>query len=705
MGRGKGHITLVLGWLVVLVVDVVAGMGAARLEFNDGLVRTFESNTSAYRAYVELREDYPGAGAAHLVLLEADRLTTPDRLAAVGAFVLDLQFVDGVGRVVSPFSISARTIDGATLRLSPAAGADAGSQIEALRAAEPLLDRLLAPDGGAMLIAVFPDSGWGDAAPPLAQTEALVAQHLDPVGIAATQTGFGTIRTQLVDRLIDDFIRISVVGMILGTIATAVAVQSAALALVMVLGPGTALLWSLGVLGWLGLELNLVTIALPILVLVLSFTDALHLTFEARRQVTGQAPSPMRSAVRRIGPACFLASLTTAIAFGALGLSRSALISDMGLAGAVAVMVAVLAVLFVLPLLLGTVEALAPGRLFRGRRGQPHPRGDWSALPRLALARPRAVALTALGLFVLALGGYATIAPGFTLLQAARGGDPAVAAMARVAERLSPVSALIYRVPLEPPGDLAMLAEAELRLQAAGFEALTGAGQEGAAALSPDGSEALLSVLFRYRDAPATLGLMDAVAASGALPPGTGPAGGLEAMSTLVSARMLRDLSLCFLAAVLVSGLAIAVWLRSPALGILAMLPNVLPVAVVGAAVALSGRGLDFTSAIALTLAFGLAIDDSVHVLNRVRLDGRLRHGGTVTELMASLARVVQPVVLTSLVLTAGMAGTLAAALPSVAYFGQLSIAVFGLALLADLTVLPALLALMAAREGKTDPG
>ena len=83
-------------------------------------------------------------------------------------------------------------------------------------------------------------------------------------------------------------------------------------------------------------------------------------------------------------------------------------------------------------------------------------------------------------------------------------------------------------------------------------------------------------------------------------------------------------------------------------------------------------------------------------MVNRVRLEaapGKIQKESNA--IGPAMALVAPALVISSFVLAAGMSGTLAATLPTVAFFGKLSIVVFALALVADLLVLPALLTLL----------
>ena len=65
--------------------------------------------------------------------------------------------------------------------------------------------------------------------------------------------------------------------------------------------------------------------------------------------------------------------------------------------------------------------------------------------------------------------------------------------------------------------------------------------------------------------------------------------------------------------------------LRSVRLGIVAMIPNLIPLFVAGALIRLLGRPLDLGTAMVASVALGICIDDTSQILanySRVRRDG-----------------------------------------------------------------------------------
>ena len=710
-------------WFFVILLDVLAFVGTSQLVYDDGLVRTFQSDNAHFSRFEAYQQTFFNQGADILLLLEGSGLGRSDGLLAVQEFALDLSLTEGVAALVSPFSLRLSSAIGSipVLQPSPAMTTEElAAHIEQSLEQVPELRRFLSPQTSSMLIVVQPTADAADAL--FQQIDRLGAQILSTHDIGLTQTGYSVMRARVIERLFDDFVLLTGLGIVLGTLVAAIALQSLVLAMLVSFSATTGLLWVLGAMGFAGIPINVVTVALPVLILVLSFSDALHLTFETRRQALAADPNPVAQSVRRVGPACILASVTTAIAFVALTFSPSALVTELGRTGAAAAVIAVAGVLIAHPLLHSTLAKIVPlAQFFKGSRGAPSRLADWVWLARISGRRPLLESAAAVVVLVICILLYLGAAPSFSLYENTTDDQPSYRAIGQITDTFGPTGVLQFMMRLDPAANQADLDAAHQTLTRLLPEhevlSLNTFGDEQAELpdairgrwLSEGGEMGLLTVTFDYRDAGETLALISDIEnrlesdhAAPALQ--LEQATGLEAMTSFVSQEMLRDMNRSFLVAVAASGLLVGVWLRDPLVGLVALVPNVLPIALVGAWLAVTGQGLDFASAVALIIAFGLAIDDTLHVLNRLRLnlDGSIWSGRKQT--LLAVHQVLPILVITSAVLSFGLLGTQWAGLPGIVQFGQMSIAVFLLALVADLVVLPACLIAFAPRRfrGKT---
>jgi predicted RND superfamily exporter protein len=135
----------------------------------------------------------------------------------------------------------------------------------------------------------------------------------------------------------------------------------------------------------------------------------------------------------------------------------------------------------------------------------------------------------------------------------------------------------------------------------------------------------------------------------------------------------------------------IALGIGSFRLGLVAMVPNVVPVLMFYGLLGLGVAPLSLPTSLIGCVALGIAIDDTVHYLVRYRAERR--RGCSAQEANAiAIRRVGRPVAITSFALMAGFAVVALSSFATLRQFGLLSAATMGLCLVTDLVLLPALL-------------
>ncbi len=171
----------------------------------------------------------------------------------------------------------------------------------------------------------------------------------------------------------------------------------------------------------------------------------------------------------------------------------------------------------------------------------------------------------------------------------------------------------------------------------------------------------------------------------------------ITGMANIVNRTFTEMLSSMFvsylLAASLVSVLMIA-FVRHWRLGLLLMLPNLLPVFCVLALMYAFSMPLDLFSLLMGSIAIGLIVDDSVHLVSAFRR--YFSESQDVEQAVAfTLQKTGSALLITTCVLCAGFLTYLFSDLQNIANFGLLTSICIGLALLADVTVAPAILMLV----------
>jgi hypothetical protein len=158
------------------------------------------------------------------------------------------------------------------------------------------------------------------------------------------------------------------------------------------------------------------------------------------------------------------------------------------------------------------------------------------------------------------------------------------------------------------------------------------------------------------------------------------------AQQNLVSTQ-LRSLSLAFVMVFL----AVFVGLRSWRLTLVAIPPNILPIAVTFASMAWLGIPLDAATVMVASVALGVAVDNSLHYLIEVSRE-RAAGSDAVDAARGALAIVAPTIAVATLAAFTGFASLVVSSFLPIRYYGALSAILMVAALVADLLVTPALL-------------
>ena len=160
--------------------------------------------------------------------------------------------------------------------------------------------------------------------------------------------------------------------------------------------------------------------------------------------------------------------------------------------------------------------------------------------------------------------------------------------------------------------------------------------------------------------------------------------------SGLVS-LLLHDLSLSFGTAFVFVTLLMIVMLRDLKLGLIAMLPNLLPIALVLGYMGWTELPIDLNSLLVASIALGIAVDDTVHFLHHFK-----SAYGASGDVEAGIQRAVntagRAMVMTSIVLVTGFLVFVFASTNASMRFGLLTAITIICALVVDMTILPAAL-------------
>lgn len=611
--------------------------------------------------------------------------------------------------------------------------------------------------------------------------KSVVDETLAGSGLTAKLTGAPVMQLEIRNAVERDRLVYNGLGFVVGFAIAYLFFRRLSLTFIAVLGPTIAILWTLGVLGGLDFRLNLFINVITPLILVSGFSDSMHLVFAIRRDILAGVDrvDAARNAVRDVAPACLLTAMNQAIALVSFAFAESALIRTFGLAALMAVFISYTAVAVVVPTLAALLIRREPPVEGDAVPQKHDEQGGVGVLQRLSdtvigYVGARPLVFVVIGLLAVVGTGHAffSLKPTYRLADQVPDKEQALAATGSLDRKLTganPVHVMIEwkggaesNVDGTPP--IKLYDERTLAVIAEAHEVLeTQAGLGNVWSLDSlrrwlaDAGDASLANVQRYvkllpthlvrrfitADETAVLvtARLPDVDASEILPvvekidhaldpirerhPGYEiSVTGLPAIAARNSATLISELTWGLVGDIFLVFVFLGLALRSMMVGVSSILPSLFPIFTTGAVLYYSGQGLQFASIVAITVAFSLAIDSTIHFLNRFRLeeqrladaaaaaensddDGRYRLSGDLAdeaetpatdparEALARTAHHIGPaVMLTTIVLALGLGVTMLSDLPSLRLFGELAAICLFASLVGQLVILPATVAL-----------
>lgn len=167
---------------------------------------------------------------------------------------------------------------------------------------------------------------------------------------------------------------------------------------------------------------------------------------------------------------------------------------------------------------------------------------------------------------------------------------------------------------------------------------------------------------------------------------------------------VLEGLTSSFSIAALIIALCLFLVFRSLTYGLLALLPNFVPIMVAGAIMSIFGIYLDFSTMVVAAATFGIAVDDTIHFMTRY-VDAR-RAGVETKEAVANAIRNTgSAIITTSIILLIGFGALIISSFVPNILMGILGCAIIAFAMIADLIIQPALLMSMkSSKEFEQNP-
>jgi predicted RND superfamily exporter protein len=525
---------------------------------------------------------------------------------------------------------------------------------------------------------------------------------------------------------------------ILGLVALvlAVSVRSVRGVLLPVAAIVCGLIWTLGTLALLGQELNLVTATIPALILTVGFTYALHIVVEYYAEISADHSLDRRESVRRtldaVAVPVLITGVTTGAGFLSLTLNPIPAVREFGLYSLLGVAYTMIASLTLVPAALALLPR-ARARVPEGHEGLFERTAD--LLTRVAVDQRRRVILFSMLVFAIAVVGMtqirvAIVFPGnmdvnhpvrvdWEEINERLGGASQLRLILQTEQAdsaLEPVNLLAIRelqqwLDLQPDvGETSSIVDYLMMLNRALHE-------DDPEYFRVPESKRLASQLLLFGGSPesrrlidnrrqttsivvnATVGDSDRITELAGriedrmtqLPEGlTGAVTGSAALLFKVQDDVSRGQLVSISAAFVLIYLVLAAMFTSFRVALLALFPNMLPIAVYFGALGLSGITLNPSTSLVGSLALGIAVDDTIHYFARFNAEAK-RAADERRGVQAALRALIRPVTFTTVGLVLGFGVLTFSELGSQVQFGLLSAFTIAVAWLVDITLSPAL--------------
>ena len=750
-------------WLTVLILLIISGTSIGGYLAPDDLVQWFKSLVERVEDEPDENSDLQGWDARSeddyvpppnvspfklngfdaMMVVETDSLFTPKGVAAIRDVVRELNALDYVQEILWVDRVPTLNIFGLNEPLLPKKEAAPERFTNARKKVleHPLVNgQLLSEDGKTIVLLIrieylFVESDQVFLSELRETAEAVVAKH--DVEMNFWVTGSAPVYLAIMNAHEANQLKYQAIAYGLIVILSMILFRGATAVGVVVLAPVFGVLWTMGFIRYFEFQQNPFNdVVLPILVALVGFTDGVHLMIQIRRE-RNAGLGPFESAkegLRKVGLACFLTSLTTAVGFGSLALAHHELVREFGYCCVIGVTLSFLAVILTIPLacstwlgqrvhighgkgiidqninrvsgvvdfvlkhktsvsIIGIVVSLAC--FFTSLTLGP----DEKNSDILSRKSEPAIALVKMDK---ALGGLeqAKIQIAWDRSIEKGGGAELLTFLGKVDELLAkeelighPIS--IYNLLDALPGDGAVADRASM------LELLPP--QLKRSFYTPENREAFVE--FRVQDlgiaryAPVFERIQEGMEKIKEAHPGfrfrlSGRP--IDRWQNIY--QIVMDLVTSLGTAVIIIFFILSIVYRSIRIGIISILPNLFPLCVAGTYLALTGQSLEIVTVCAFTCCLGIAVDDTIHFLTRY-VEEKKETSDEEEAIRRAFTAVGTALVMTTLVLVAGFLTVLISDSREHRIFASMGAITVAAALFGDLVFLPAILARFAKKK------
>jgi predicted RND superfamily exporter protein len=729
----------------------LAAWSASRAEMSTRLGEDMIGDRPEFKRYLERARTFRSDGAI-IVGIDDDQMLLPDHLAQLQATVTGLQALPDVAHVESILSVSQVESRGRTLRVAPYVDEvrrhpEKAREVLTRMQADPLVGPLfIAANGKAHLVLVeftVDDSRAGEDATWMVQDSLDVFLTAGYSRERLHVSGFTAALAESVAQLHFNVVTIFPVVSLVLLLAVWLLFGRLWPAVISLAVSMTAVIWTIGFLVAVEGKIHTLVSLTPPVILIVAFSDVVHLCSAYLMSLSQgrERMAAIKEAGGKVGKACLLTSATTFVGFASFGLIPQPAMRSTAIALSFGVAVALLIALTLVPILF--TFGRTPSPLRKGTTGSVQAAMDrlLEGARRLAMTRPRTIiagfALVTLSaglgapyftfeadfyrrfdernqltrdtrwfkdhfagtnmleIYVRADGAEALLDPerlkGIAEFQQAIAALPSVDTATSLVDLFQQVHAAMApeMARTDPlPTSRPLLAQYLLLFESA-------RGEELDRIVDFQREEMVIGVRLNQdgaRQSAAEGARIEAMAGDYLTSGTTAQASGLLYLLGYFFEEILEGQTRGLFVSFLLIALLMMVGLSSVRVGLLAMIPNLLPVLFLVGMLGAFWTHVDSDIIIILVVAVGIGVDDTIHFLTRFRIE--VARQGTVSEAVkATFNYAGRGILMTTIILVAGFLPCALSSYVTMVYLGTLLPLALIVALLADVLLVPALIA------------
>lgn len=185
------------------------------------------------------------------------------------------------------------------------------------------------------------------------------------------ETGIPVLRTKYVQYMIGDFIKFFPPVTIILFLVLYMMFKSMKIVLLPILTVFISVIWILGLMSLFDFSINIITYIVPTLVMIVGVADSVHILIKYNQdiKISNNTKISIKKTIQGIGNAILLTSLTTSIGFLSLLSTNIVMIKEFGFLVAIGVLIAFLVSIFLIPPLLILMDNTYPLKTKSSKKG------------------------------------------------------------------------------------------------------------------------------------------------------------------------------------------------------------------------------------------------------------------------------------------------------------------------------------------------